>query len=171
MTPKQALRRLDDLSVEKQKILSDERHSLRFDVPNEVSIEDVKPDYSYNDVSLQLNAIDDEMLKIKHALNVHNSTIVIYNDQDGDDFTTDQLIVKTAQMKNKLNRLNTIVSLKREHKRGGGYGEAPYYFWNEINVTEQQQESAKAELEALTLRLREYYDVIDGHNMTAQITI
>ena len=79
-------------------------------------IEDVRPEYDYAAVQLQLRELEDKIRKIKHAINQFNLTQVVpeFN------MTIDQMLVYIPQLtarKNKLNRMRS--RLPKERVQGG----------------------------------------------------
>ena len=70
------------------------------------NIEDIRPDYSYEETAEKLDEIDRKVRKIKHALNVFNSTTVV----DGFDMTIDEMLVFLPQETDRLRKLGIMLS-------------------------------------------------------------
>lgn len=73
---------------------------------------DEKPDYDYIETQRQIEEIDNKVLKIKHAINVFNTTTKL----PGLDLTIDMALVKMAQlnqMKTKLDGLRKKLPKQR----------------------------------------------------------
>lgn len=70
------------------------------------NIEDVRPTYSYEETASKLDEIDRKVRKIKHALNVFNSTTVV----DGFDMTIDEVLVFLPQVTDRLRKLSIMLS-------------------------------------------------------------
>jgi hypothetical protein len=83
--------------------------------------EPVIPEYDYNQISDEIKNIDRKIVKIKHAINVINSTSEI---EIGDEsMTIDQILISMAQLNNRRSMLDNM--RKQQEKRrvdSGFYG-------------------------------------------------
>ena len=71
-----------------------------------VDEEPVIPDYDYSTVAAEIEAIDDRIMKIKHAINVNNVTNRI---EVGDVcMTIDEILVRMAQLNKRKSFLDTL---------------------------------------------------------------
>ena len=76
-----------------------------------VDEEPVIPDYDYSTVAAEIEAIDDRIMKIKHAINVNNVTNRIEVGDAG--MTIDEILVRMAQLNKRKSFLDTL----RKHLR------------------------------------------------------
>ena len=89
-----------------------EQNNSRFIAATIENIEDVRPSYSYAEVTAKLAACDEKIRKVKHALNVFNSTTVI----EGFDMTIDEMLVYLPQLSERQTRLSALM-MKPEKER------------------------------------------------------
>lgn len=71
-----------------------------------VDEEPVIPDYDYSTVAAEIEAIDDRIMKIKHAINVNNVTNRIEVGDAG--MTIDEILVRMAQLNKRKSFLDTL---------------------------------------------------------------
>ena len=89
-----------------------EQNNSRFIAATIENIEDVRPSYSYAEFTAKLAACDEKIRKVKHALNVFNSTTVI----EGFDMTIDEMLVYLPQLSERQTRLSALM-MKPEKER------------------------------------------------------
>ena len=116
ITSAMAAKYLRKLNEEQAALLQKEKKSDTYTVSVQEKIEDVRPEYDYVAVQLQLRELEDKIRKIKHALNQFNLTQVVpeFN------MTIDQMLVYIPQLtarKSKLNRMRS--RLPKERVQGG----------------------------------------------------
>lgn len=100
-TSAQANKLLKQLSDEKRVILAKENASSVFVAAISENLEEARPDYDYAGTQAELKDIDRKIRKIKHAMNIFNSTYVIPEFE----ITIDEMLVwlpQLAEMSNKL---------------------------------------------------------------------
>lgn len=153
---------LKKLEKEKQSILEKERLSKSY-IQTEGSVH-YKPEYNYKSVQSRLDEIDNEVIKIKHALNVFNTNTLV-----GDKgLTIDQSLIKMAQLNNKVNRLTTMVNTipeKRLSNRISSSNTVEYEIVNyDIDEVQKELDKTMDELSSLQIEL-------DKVNMTVTFEI
>lgn len=116
ITSAMAAKYLRKLNEEHDALLQKEKKSDTFTASVQEKIEDVRPEYDYATVQLQLRELEDKIRKIKHAINQFNLTQIVpeFN------MTIDQMLVYIPQLtarKNKLNRMRS--RLPKERVQGG----------------------------------------------------
>ncbi|MCR4815388.1 MAG: hypothetical protein K5879_11255 [Lachnospiraceae bacterium] len=122
--------------------------------------EPVIPDYDYAKVAGEIAAIDDKILKIKHAINVNNATNRIAVGET--EMTIDEILVKMAQLGKRKAFLDTL--RKREPKtriNSGLYSSrktAPEYEYvnYDIELVKKEYERIDAEIAAMQIALDKY---------------
>lgn len=122
--------------------------------------EPVIPNYDYTKVAKEIAAIDDKIVKIKHAINVNNvmNTVSV----DGCEMTVDEILVRMAQ----LNRRKVVLDgmRKREDKtriNSGMYAArktAPEYEYvnYDIETVKREYEAVDADISAMQIALDRY---------------
>jgi hypothetical protein len=122
--------------------------------------EPVIPDYDYEKVAAEITAIDEKILKIKHAININNATNrVAVGDAE---MTIDEILVKMAQLSKRKAVLDNL--RKREPKtriNSGLYSSrktAPEYEYvnYDIELVKKEYERIDAEIAAMQIALDKY---------------
>ena len=116
ITSAMAAKCLRKLNEEHDALLQKEKKSDTYTVSVQEKPEDVRPEYDYAAVQLQLRELEDKIRKVKYAINQFNLT------QDIPEFnmTIDQMLIYIPQLtarKNKLNRMRS--RLPKERVQGG----------------------------------------------------
>lgn len=102
MTSAAANKKLRNLEDEKQYILSIERNASTY-IETE-GVEPIKPDYDYVDTADRLDEINNEVLEIKHAINLFNCRTEI----PSLGITIDQALVRMAQLNQRKRTLDEM---------------------------------------------------------------
>ena len=154
------------LNEDKEFWLNKERNSCVYTVATEE--EAVIPDYSYEEVCAKIDAIDSQIMKIRHALNVSNATNSI---PVGDGImSVDMILIKMAQLNNRKFVLDSM--RKREPKTRL---EARQYT-NKKTVIEYQYinydlDKVKSDYEAADAMISALQLALDRYNQTVEIEI
>lgn len=106
MTSAQANKLLNRLKDDLNYLLTKEAQSRVFNAAVEEDIEDVRPEYSYINTQAAIDALEKKIRKVKHAINVFNTTTVI--SEQG--ITIDEALVLIPQLTKKRNKLNDMKS-------------------------------------------------------------
>ena len=94
ITSAMAAKYLRKLNEEHDALLQKEKKSDTYTVSVQEKIEDVRPEYDYAVVQLQLRELEDRIRKIKHAINQFNLMQVVPEF----DMTIDQMLVYIPQL-------------------------------------------------------------------------
>lgn len=103
-TSAQANKLLKQLSDEKRVILAKERESSFFTAAINENLEEARPEYDYIGTQRELSEIDTKIRKIKHAVNIFNSTYVIPEFE----ITIDEMLVWLPQLTEMSNKLSIM---------------------------------------------------------------
>lgn len=122
--------------------------------------EPVIPDYDYATVAGEIAAIDEKIVKIKHAINVNNVTSRIL--VGSGEMTVDEILVRMAQLNRRKSMLD--VMRKRDEKTRINSGmfssrkTAPEYEYINYNldVVKKEYEQIDAEISAMQIALDKY---------------
>ena len=112
MTSAQAAKQLKQLNEQHSALLEMEQKTSVFTAAIQENIEDARPEYSYEDVQRNLYEIERKIIKLKHALNLFNSTYLIPDY----DMTIDQMLVYIPQLtarKKKFERMRSRLPKER----------------------------------------------------------
>lgn len=118
-TSAEANKLLRKLNERKASVLRLEECSKTFQAAVGEDVETVRPDYCYRAVQTELDQIDRQILKIKHAVNLFNVQTKI----PGFDLTIDQALVYMAQLSNSVNKLSEMKDrLPKQRLGASGFG-------------------------------------------------
>ena len=147
------LRKLED---DKRYILSKEAAASTYVVTE--GAEAVIPAYNYRETAQALEAIEAEVRKIKHALNVFNSTTVL----DGLGITIDEALVKMAQLNQRKATLDAM-RCRLEKERVAGFGRSNVVEYRCINYDLAEIE---ADYQAVSQQIMDIQLALDLTNQT-----
>lgn len=155
------LRQLDE---EKSFLEDMERSSYTYTVSTDE--DPVIPEYDFEKTTAQLGDICDKIQKIKHAINVANTTQPV---RVGDkDYTVDTILVRMAQLNRRKSMLDSM--RKRTPKeRVTSYssnGRAAEYVCTNYDVSLAKQEFERVSKEIMEMQL-----ALDRHNQTYSFEI
>lgn len=147
------LRKLED---DKQYLLSQEDSAATYIISE--GIEAIVPSYDYQKTAQALAAIEEKVRKIKHALNVFNSTTIL----DGLDITIDEALVKMAQLNQRKGTLD-IMRRRLEKERVTNYGRSNLVEYVCINYN---LEEIQADYQVITQQVVDLQLALDLTNQT-----
>lgn len=106
VTSAEANKMIRQLRDQKELLFTQEKNVISFVAATTENVEEVRPAYSYEEMAAKFDEIDRKVRKIKHALNVFNSTTVV----DGFDMTIDEMLVFLPQATDRLRKLAVMLS-------------------------------------------------------------
>ncbi len=166
MTSAYANKVLKKLQDDKSFWLSKERDGYLYVAA--IDEEPVIPEYDYNQISDEIKNIDRKIVKIKHAINVINSTSEI---EIGDEsMTIDQILISMAQLNNRRSMLDNM--RKQQEKRrvdSGFYGTrktAPEYQYVNYSIDE-----VKKDYEEIDSKIASMQIALDKFNQTFEFDV
>ena len=147
------LRKLED---DKRFLLSQEAAASTYVVTE--GAEAVVPAYDYRKTAQALEQVDAEVRRIKHALNVFNSTTML----DGLDITIDEALVKMAQLNQRKSTLDTMrCRLEKERVTNFGRSNVVEYTCINYDLAEIQ-----ADYQAISQQIMDIQLALDLTNQT-----
>lgn len=162
-TSAEAGKLLKKLNDERASILLREENGKEFLAAVGEDIESVRPDYNFATTQVALNEIETKIRKVKHALNIFNSTTVI--PEFG--MTIDEMLVYIPQLtmrKDKLARMKDRLPKVREQTRVNS-SILDYRYLN-YGVDE-----AAAEYDKISDTLSKAQNALDAANMNQTLKI
>ena len=156
ITSKEANNMLRVLADNKRKILTDERQDCEFHAAANENADELRPDYDFAKVNTELEQIDNDVMKLKHAINVFNSTSVV--GETG--LTVDQILIKIAQLSQRKDRLD-IMRVAPKKRRGAISGAIIDYVY-----TSYSPEDAQKKYNDVSYELKELQQALDLFNST-----
>ena len=164
-TSAEAAKLLRRLSEERDALLEQERQSASFVAAVSEDIESVRPAYDFAAVQKKLAELEWKIRKVKHALNVFNSTHEI----PGFGMTIDQLLVyipQLTQRKMKLREMAASLPKTRVKGRTAASSAVIEYTYANYDV-----EAAKAAADAAADELARAQTALDKVNSTEAMEI
>ena len=122
--------------------------------------EPIIPDYSYDEVSKQIEWFDTEIRRLKGLLAYSNVTTIV----EGFDMTINDALIYLAQLKAKQTRLDSLNAKNKLSRSTVGYGDAIQY----TKILYDQEPIAK-ELAEVTETIMLLQMAIDRTNLTNMI--
>ena len=166
MTSAYANKVLKKLQDDKSFWLSKERDGYLYVAA--IDEEPVIPEYDYNQISDEIKNIDRKIVKIKHAINVINSTSEI--EIGNESMTIDQILISMAQLNNRRSMLDNM--RKQQEKRrvdSGFYGTrktAPEYQYVNYSIDE-----VKKDYEEIDSKIAAMQIALDKFNQTFEFDV
>ena len=157
---------LKQTNEEVERIKKIENSANTFKVAVGERIEDARPDYNYTETQATINELEAKIRKIKHAINVFNTTTVIKDLN----MTIDELLVYIPQLSKQKNKLASMINrpqkIRQEPDRYG-------YVKNivEYNYVNYDIEEAKRDYDATIDVLAKAQLALDMVNNSAQIEL
>ena len=164
-TSAEAAKLLRRLSEERDALLELERQSASFVAAVSEDVESVRPAYELADVQKKLAALEWKIRKVKHALNVFNST----HEVPGFGMTIDQLLVyipQLSQRKMKLREMAASLPKTRVKGRTAASSAVIEYTYANYDV-----EEARAAADAAADELARAQTALDKVNSTETMEI
>ena len=141
ITSAEAAKLLRQLNEEFNTIANKERNSKEFNAAVGEDIEELRPDYSYEETRDALDEIDAKIRKLKHAINVFNTVTKI----PGFGMTIDQALVYIPQLGAKRSKLYGMMNvLPKRRCTSGSYSNIIDYTYANYDVEQAKADYAKA---------------------------
>ena len=112
ISSKNASKLLKQFNEERDSLILQENQSKMFLAAVGEDIESVRPEYDYEAVQKQLKDLEEKIVKLKHAINVFNTTTVLKDF----DMSIDEMLVyipQLTQRKNKLDQMRKVLPKQR----------------------------------------------------------
>lgn len=126
------------------------------------------PEYDYKETSEKIKEIDEQVIKIKHAVNVVNSTREIK--VNGKKYTVDAILVRMAQLNSRLYMLDIMRSKQPKTRLGtryyNGNNQQPEYQYINYDLAEVKKDYETINNEIATMQLE-----LDKFNQTYEFEV
>ena len=162
-TSAEAAKLLKALGEQHDMLVSLESRSSTFVAALSEDVESVRPDYDYEKTKLELDAIEGKMRKVKHAINVFNTTHRL----PGFDLTIDEALVYMPQLSERKRRLCGMASvLPKVRERSMGQSNIIDY-----RYTNYDPATAQVDMTAAGDQLARLQNALDIVNTTETMEI
>ena len=153
-TSAEAAKLLKALEEEIKELRADEERMATFNAAVEEDPESVRPEYSYADTQQKLDALSARVRKVKHAINVFNTTQAIPEF----DITIDEMLVLIPQLTAKKKKLAAMAArLPKERASNGRFSEPKFidytYANYDVKAVKEDLRKTAAELSKAQLAL------------------
>ena len=161
-TSAQAAKELRRLADQHRDLLSQEYMAKEFSACMGEDVEAVRPAYNYAATQAELAALEQRIRRLKHALNLFNTTTEV----PGFAMTVDEMLVYLPQLsahKNKLSRMKAVLPKTRAGTPVGNY---PDYRYANYDI-----DAVAAEYEAVAQEVAAAQSALDLLNNTATFEV
>lgn len=166
-TSAEAAKLLRKLNEEQEGIKEKESKSSTFIVAIEEDMESVRPAYQYSQVQEQLERLETQVRKVKHAINTFNLTTMV----PGFDMTVDQMLVYIPQLNERKNKLTRMAGrLPRERVSASRRGTMPLVEYMYANYDIQKAEADLASVADELAKAQTALDVVNN-SVTLEIEL
>ena len=165
MTSAYANKLIKKLNEDKDFWCNKERNSCTYTAA--VDEEPVIPEYDYSEVAGYIRDIDEKIVKIKHAINVSNSTNVITVGEK--QMTIDEILVRMAQQSRRKDFLDFLRKKEPRTRHSGTYlmkKAVPEYEYVNYDL-----ELIKAEYDCIDREIAEMQMALDKYNQTFEFEV
>ncbi len=140
-TSAEAAKLLRQLNDDYYALILKEEQSREFLAAVGEDIESVRPEYNYAAVQKRLAEMEEKIRKVKHAINVFNTTHIV----PGFEITIDQVLILIPQLTNKRNRLAAMKSKlpKVRENAGGRISTVIDYRYTNYDISEAEKDYAE----------------------------
>ena len=139
-TSAEAAKLLRTLTDERDALYSREDLCSTFVAAISENIDSVRPEYDYNATRSQICEIESKIRRIKHAINVFNTTHVV----PGFDMTIDEMLVYIPMLTRRKNQLNGMASnLPKTRERTYGQSSIIEYRYSNYDIEKAAQDLAE----------------------------
>ena len=158
------------------KKLMDDKHYWR-EIENErhkyivgIGEEAIIPEYDFMEVHKTIADLDERIVKIKHALNISNSTNRV--SVDGKEYTIDMLLVKMAQMNERKAVLGAMRKLTPKTRvMESGYGRMHKTPTSDVQCINFDMDIVKREYDHVDVFINELLLALDKYNQTVEFEV
>lgn len=157
ITSSQANKLLVKLNDELNTLLQKETATCRFNAAVGEDIESVRPEYDYMETRKQIYEINRKIRRVKHALNIFNSTTVV----PGLEMTIDEVLIYLPQLTKEKERLNRLRRyLPKERVNGMNFHNILDYVYTNYDV--RKAEEGYLEVSELLTKAQNALDVVNN---------
>ena len=168
-TSAEAAKLLKALEEEIKELRADEERMATFNVAVEEDPESVRPEYSYADTQQKLDALSARVRKVKHAINVFNTTHTL---PGFNDLTIDQALVYIPQLSNRKETLRKMAAhLPKERVEDSNYRFGSRTSFVDYEVTNYDAIDARAAYDRTADTLAKLQLALDTVNTTETMDI
>lgn len=159
MTVSDAITMVKTIQRDIRLLLKDEENNSMFNAANIENAEELRPAYDFAETQKKLCEYEEKIRKIKHAVNVFNTTTVL----PGFDKTVDEMLVYMPQLTERVSKLREMY-FAPERERVEAYNKATTYI--DYRYTNYNKEQVTEEYKKLNNYLTRAQKALDKLNLT-----
>ena len=149
LTSAEAAKLLRKMNGDYDALLLQEKLSREFIAATSENVEDCRPEYNFAETQAQLEEMAGEIRKLKHALNVFNTTTVV----PGFDMTIDEILVYIPQLSERKAKLYSMKSRLQRQRMDHCQTDVIDYRYMNYDIAEAAKAFAKAQAELTRAQL------------------
>ena len=144
-------------------LLSQERETATTTACLDEDVTELLKVYDFAATQRQMDALNDDIIKLKHAINVFNTTTEL----PGLGYTIDAALVRMKMLSSKRDRLANMKRIQPVTRQSVGYGKSqPEYVYRNYDAKDVEVEYKKTEEELTSIQL-----ALDKANLDSTIEV
>lgn len=144
-------------------LLSQERETATTTACLDEDVTELRKVYDFATTQRQMDALNDDIIKLKHAINVFNTTTEL----PGLGYTIDAALVRMKMLSSKRDRLANMKRIQPVTRQSAGYGKSqPEYVYRNYDAKDVEAEHKKTEEELTSIQL-----ALDKANLDSTIEV
>lgn len=144
-------------------LLSQERETATTTACLDEDVTELRKVYDFAATQRQMDALNDDIIKLKHAINVFNTTTEL----PGLGYTIDAALVRMKMLSSKRDRLANMKRIQPVTRQSAGYGKSqPEYVYRNYDAKDIEVEYKKTEEELTSIQL-----ALDKANLDSTIEV
>lgn len=144
-------------------LLSQERETATTTACLDEYVTELRKVYDFAATQHQMDALNDDIIKLKHAINVFNTTTEL----PGLGYTIDAALVRMKMLSSKRDRLANMKRIQPVTRQSVGYGKSqPEYVYRNYDAKDVEAEYKKTEEELTSIQL-----ALDKANLDSTIEV
>lgn len=163
-TSAEANKLLKQTEEELSQLIVNENQSKEFIMSLGEDIEDIRPEYNYEETTNKKKELYKKIRTIKHAINVFNSVTIIpeFN------MTIDEMLIYLPQLSTRKNQLSSMASRLPKTRENNRYGSSSFI---DYRIANYDIDTVKQDLEKVTTELYKAHLALDMVNTTVKFEI
>ena len=162
MTSAQAAKELRKLNDQHDALLAKENKSREFIAAIQEDVETVRPSYDYPSIQMELEKLEAQIRKLKHAINTFN----LRQEVPGFDMTIDQMLVYIPQLTARKKKLDYMRKKLPREREDAGFGRSSNIV--EYKYANYDIEAAEADYLKVVDKLAAAQNALDQVNSTVE---
>lgn len=167
ITSAEANKYLKQLQEKKALLVKDSAKKSSFVAAIEENVENVRPEYSFEDREREIAETDYKIVQLKHAINVFNTTHIV--NAAGAEHTIDQVLVLMPMLNERKKRYATMAGAMQKERVEAGYGRTSQHI--EYKYANYDIEDAKTKYQRISDLINACQLALDKVNTTEAMEV